>query len=115
MWAESPFRYEEPLPPDELIDREQELAVLLDRAAAGRNSRLTGPRRYGKTTLLRRMLRDAGRQGLIPIYVDLYGVLTVADVSTRIELELDPGTPTGYRVVDPLLRLWVASGRTWPR
>jgi uncharacterized protein len=83
---ESPFRYEEPLPPDDLIDRERELATLLDRAAAGRNTRLTAPRRYGKTSLLRRALRDAERQGLIPIYVDFYGVLTVADVTTRLDL-----------------------------
>lgn len=84
--TEPPFRYEEPLPPDDLIDREPELATLLDRAAAGRNTRLTAPRRYGKTSLLGRVLRDAERQGIVPIYVDFYGVLTVADVTTRLEL-----------------------------
>ncbi len=104
MWAESPFRYEEPLPPDELIDREEELAALLDRAASGRNSRLTGPRRFGKTTLLRRALRDAERAGHIPIYIDLYGVLTVADVSTRLELAYE-------RQLDGALRRWFTAVR----
>ncbi|MGB2712284.1 MAG: hypothetical protein WBC33_12305 [Conexibacter sp.] len=99
MWATSPFRYEEPLAPDELIDREQELSALLERAAAGRNSRLTGPRRFGKTTLLRRVLRDADRQGLIPVYVDLYGVLTIADVSARLELAYE-------QQLDGALRRW---------
>lgn len=104
MWAESPFRYEEPLPPDELIDREEELAALLDRAASGRNSRLSGPRRFGKTTLLRRLLRDAERQGMIPIYIDLYGVLTIADVSTRLELAYE-------RQLDGALRRWFTAVR----
>ena len=104
MWAESPFRYEEPLPPDELIDREHELDTLLERAASGRNSRLTGPRRFGKTTLLRRALRDAERQGHIPIYIDLYGVLTIADVSTRLELAYE-------RQLDGALRRWFTAVR----
>src|SRR5829696_5853246 len=100
----SPFRYEEPLDPDDLIDRESELATLLDRAAGGRNSRLTAPRRYGKTSLMRRLLRDAGRHGMVPIYVDLYGVLTVADVTTRIELAYE-------EQLDGPLRRWFTSLR----
>jgi hypothetical protein len=104
MWADSPFRYEEPLAPDELIDREPELATLLARAAAGRNSRLSGPRRFGKTTLLRRALRDADRQGLVPVYIDLYGVLTIADVSARIELAYE-------RQLDGALRRWFTALR----
>lgn len=104
MWADSPFRYEEPLAPDDLIDRERELAVLLDRAAGGRNSRLTGPRRFGKTTLLRRALRDAEREGLIPVYIDLYGVLTIADVSARVELAYE-------RQLEGPLRRWFTAMR----
>jgi uncharacterized protein len=104
MWADSPFRYEEPLAPDDLIDREEELETLLARAAAGRNSRLTGPRRFGKTTLLRRALRDADRQGMVPVYIDLYGVLTIADVSTRVELAYE-------RQLDGAMRRWFTALR----
>jgi len=82
----APFRYEEPLDPDELVDREPELARLTERALAGRNSRLTAPRRYGKTSLLGRLLRDADRDGVVGVYVDFYGVITEADVAARIEL-----------------------------
>ncbi len=102
--SSTPFRYEEPLAPDALIDRERELAELLDRAADGRNSRLTAPRRYGKTSLMRRMLRDAERQGMVPIYVDFYGVLTVADVATRIELAYESQ-------LDGALRRWFTALR----
>jgi uncharacterized protein len=48
--------------------------------------RLYAPRKYGKTSLLRRVLRDAERQEqMIPILVDLYGVLSIADVAIRFE------------------------------
>jgi uncharacterized protein len=47
---------------------------------------LYAPRKYGKTSLLRRVLRDAEtEQGMIPILVDLYGVLSIADVAIRFE------------------------------
>src|SRR4051794_39621325 len=81
----TPFRYEEPLEPDELVDRREELDGILARVEAGRNTRLSAPRRFGKTSLLRRLLRDADRRGVTGVYVDFYGVLTAADVAGRME------------------------------
>ncbi len=81
----SPFIYEEPLPPDQLADRLDELALLRERAAETRNSRLEGPRRYGKTSVLRAALDAADKDGFVPIYVNFLGVLSTADVTDRIE------------------------------
>ena len=82
----SPFIYEDPLePPEVLADRIGELALLRDRVAETRNSRLEGPRRYGKTSLLKAALAVADRDGFVPIYVNFLGVLTPADVAERIE------------------------------
>jgi uncharacterized protein len=81
----NPFRYTEPVPPEELIDRDAEAETLLETAVAGNNSRLIAPRRYGKTSLLRRVIDDARRQGWAAVYVDFFGVLTLADVAARIE------------------------------
>jgi hypothetical protein len=82
----SPFIYEEPVePPDLLADRTAELALLRDRAAETRNSRLEGPRRYGKTSLLKAALNAAESDGFVPVYVNFLGVLTAADVAERIE------------------------------
>jgi uncharacterized protein len=82
----SPFIYEEPLePPDLLADRTDELALLRDRTAETRNSRLEGPRRYGKTSLLKAALATADKDGFVPIYVNFLGVLTAADVAERVE------------------------------
>jgi uncharacterized protein len=82
----TPFPYEEPLPTREpLVDRESELAGLSERAAAGRNTRVEGPRRYGKTSLLRHLIASLSDRDWIGIYADLYGVIGTADVVARIE------------------------------
>jgi uncharacterized protein len=82
----NPFVYSHPVAPDDVIDRDEETQRLLTAAVGGHYVRLYGPRKYGKTSLLRRVLRDAERsEGMIPILVDLYGVLSVADVAIRFE------------------------------
>jgi uncharacterized protein len=82
----SPFIYEDPLePPEALADRVAELALLRDRIGETRNSRLEGPRRYGKTSLLKAALAAAERDGFVPIYVNFLGTLTASDVAERIE------------------------------
>ncbi len=81
----NPFRYSSPVGGGDLIDRDDEAAALLEGAAQGNNSRLVAPRRYGKTSLLRRVLADADRGGWIGVYVDFFGVVSLGDVSDRIE------------------------------
>jgi hypothetical protein len=82
----NPFIYSHPVAPDEIIDRDDETRQLLKAAVGGHYVRLYAPRKYGKTSLLRRVLRDGEREeGLVPILVDLYGVLSIADVTVRIE------------------------------
>lgn len=81
----NPFRYSEPLPVEDLLDRDQEADELLRRADEGNNSRLVAPRRYGKTSLLRRVMHDAETEGWATVYVDFFGVLTLADIAQRIE------------------------------
>jgi len=98
----SPFIYEDPLePPEVLAGRTVELALLRDRIGETRNSRLEGPRRYGKTSLLKAALAAAGKDGFVPIYVNFLGVLSAADVAERIE--------RAYREqLDGALKRWFA-------
>src|SRR4051795_5617387 len=82
----NPFIYSHPVEPEDVIDRDDETRKLLADAVGGHFVRLYAPRKYGKTSLLRRVLRDGEREeGLIPILVDLYGVLSIADVAIRFE------------------------------
>ena len=82
----NPFIYSHPLAPDEIINREAETETLLKHVVGGHYVRLFAPRKYGKTSLLRRALRDGeAREGLVPILVDLYRVSSITDVTVRFE------------------------------
>jgi uncharacterized protein len=81
----SPFVYEKPVAPGALIDRRAELTLLTDRALDARNSRLEGPRRFGKTSLVEAALAEVAQQNAIVVKVDFLGCVSVADVADRIE------------------------------
>jgi uncharacterized protein len=81
----NPFIYDDPLPPDQLVDREPETEQLLRLAEGGHNTRLQAPRRYGKTTVLGKVRLGAERLGMNTVYVDFYRAVTLAEVARRIE------------------------------
>jgi hypothetical protein len=81
----NPFVYSHPLSSEDIIDRDDETQQLLRNAVGGHFVRLFAPRKYGKTSLLKRALRDGEAEGLIPIHVDLYRVSSMADVTVRFE------------------------------
>lgn len=81
----NPFVFFKPLEPADLVDREDELALLADRLKSCVNTRLSGPRDFGKTSLLRRMLLDAENSGMTSVYVDLDGIRTKTDLVARID------------------------------
>ena len=82
----NPFIYSHPVEPEDVIDRDGETRKLLADVVGGHFVRLYAPRKYGKTSLLRRALRDGEREeGLIPVLVDLYRIVSIADVAIRFE------------------------------
>lgn len=103
----NPFPVAGALAPEEMIDRDEEAGRLLDLALGGHAARLVGPRRYGKTTLLRRALLDVEREGMVGALVDLEGVLSLASIVSRIERAYDRQLKGALRrTVDALLRSW---------
>jgi len=111
----NPFVYDDPLPPDALVDREREAGHLLRLAEGGHNSRLQAPRRYGKTTLILKVLDDARKAGMQTVYVDLFRSVTVSEVSRRIE-EAYLGALAGpaRRAVAAVARKWRARVKAAP-
>ena len=82
----NPFVYSRPVDPEDVLDRDGETHDLLKNAVGGHYVRLYAPRKYGKTSLLKRALRDGeAQEGLVPILVDLYRVSSIADVTIRFE------------------------------
>ncbi len=86
MLEANPFIYSHPLAPEDIINRDAETGALLQNAVGGHYVRLFAPRKYGKTSLLRRALLEGEREErLIPIIVDLYRISSIADVAIRFE------------------------------
>jgi hypothetical protein len=89
-----------------MIDRDPESDDLLALALGGHSFRLVGPRRYGKTTLLRRVLEAAEREGMATVLVDLQDVLSIAEIVVRIERAYERLKGPVRRQVENLLRAW---------
>ena len=106
MASSNPFVFQRPV--DDLIDREAELARLLDLAAGAHFMRLSAPRRYGKTTLIRRLRIEAEEQlEMTTIVVDFSRVLSLGDVTVRIEDAYRRATDGPVRrAVRTLMRSW---------
>ena len=103
----NPFRIAGELLPDEMIDRDEEATRLLALAAGGHAARLVAPRRYGKTSLLRRVLLESTNSGWTTALVDLEGVLSLSSVVVRIERAYDRSLKGSIRrTVDALFRSW---------
>jgi uncharacterized protein len=102
----NPFRFSGPLAPEDMIDRDLEADDLLALAQGGHSFRLVGPRRYGKTTLLRRVLLAAEQQGIATVLVDLQDVLSIAEIVVRIERAYDRLKGPVRRHVENFLRSW---------
>jgi AAA+ ATPase superfamily predicted ATPase len=81
----NPFQVTKPVDPSEVIDREAEDAKLRALAEEGNNARLVAPRRYGKTSLLRRAQARLSDDDWLTVYVDLLGIVTMDDFAARIE------------------------------
>ncbi len=102
----NPFRFSGPLASEDMIDRDPEAEELLALADGGHSFRLVGPRRYGKTTLLRRVLEAADREGMATVLVDLQDVLSIGEIVVRIERAYDRLKGPIRRNVDALFRSW---------
>jgi hypothetical protein len=100
----NPFVFSRPLDPERLIDREGEAEQLVALAEGGHATRLSAPRRYGKTSLLRRVGREAEKIGFNYVEVDFYGVLSKEDVAIRLEKAYRGLKSTPRRVADAAIR-----------
>jgi hypothetical protein len=111
----NPFIYDDPLPPDALVDRDEETHKLISLAEGGHNTRLSAPRRYGKTSIILRLLAEADRAGLHTVHVDFYRCVTRGEAARRIE-EAYLAALAGplRRTVSALTRSWRATVKAQP-
>ncbi|MGH9163326.1 MAG: AAA family ATPase [Vicinamibacteraceae bacterium] len=69
--ATNPFVYGEVVPPSAFVDREVELARLVNDLAAGQKVFLISPRRYGKSSLIHQTLAALARQRVLTVEVSV--------------------------------------------
>lgn len=79
----SPFRFEGPVEPADLIGRDRETTRVADYARAGRAMSIAAPRRYGKTSLLRAVAAGLQGEHAVVASIDLLGLDGPADFATR--------------------------------
>lgn len=72
MKTTNPFVYGVVVEGEHFADREEELIQLVSDLESGQNVILYSPRRYGKTSLILRVLEELERRKVIGIYVDLF-------------------------------------------
>ncbi len=65
-------------------NRTKELKELQTYAEAGANVVLFSPRRYGKTSLIKRVQKKLADKGFVTIFADFFGVASVDDVAARL-------------------------------
>lgn len=72
------FKFGGPIEPELFYDREREVSFLLDRlskvkAGVKHNYALVGPRRMGKSSILRFIELKLARRGIVPVFIDCEG------------------------------------------
>lgn len=81
---ENPFTLKEIPVGSAFCDREQEQADLINIGVAGENVLLYSPRRYGKTSLIRKVQHQLESDSALTAYCDLFGVSSIEEIAGRI-------------------------------
>lgn len=73
----NPFIFGDVVKGEYFTNREDELKELTSDLLSGQNILLFSPRRYGKTSLILKVLDDLKKEGIIPVYVDLFRITSL--------------------------------------
>ena len=85
----SPFPYQGPLKPEEVQGRDALITDLAQRISDRRLTALLGPRRYGKTSVLKRVASDLhAATGMETVWIDLYQLNSMADLAGAFDVGL---------------------------
>jgi hypothetical protein len=80
----NPFYLQEVPVTAPFCDRKRELKELQSYAEGKANVVLFSPRRYGKTSLVRRIQKALSNKGAVVLFADFFGVASVDDVASRL-------------------------------
>jgi len=95
-------------------NRVKEIDEIARHAQNKMNVVLFSPRRYGKTSLIKRVLDRLAKKGVITIYVDMYGVTSQDDVAGRIARSIYENVSKTKKLFDKVTG-WLLSWRPLAR
>lgn len=93
----SPFTFDGPVPLDCMIDRLSEADTIREWTRESRLMTLVAPRRYGKTSLIRKIASEGEKAGLMVVTADLFEVASLSDLVLRLERAWAQHTPEELR------------------
>lgn len=102
MVEQSPFPYQGPLRPEQVTGRDELGRELAERMTDRRLTALLGPRRYGKTSLLKRVTDDLAGVGPETVWIDLYELSSMADLAGAVDRGLAQVQGKARRVLDTI-------------
>jgi len=74
----NPFLYGDVVKGEYFTDREDEIKEIKLDLSSGQNILLFSPRRYGKTSLILKILDELKKEGFINVYVDLFRITSIS-------------------------------------
>lgn len=80
----NPFSFSELAVNEAFCNRDTELKQLTSHALNRANVVLYSPRRYGKTSLAKRVQADLAKKGVITLYMDFFGIDSVGDIVEQL-------------------------------
>jgi hypothetical protein len=80
----NPFTLQEVPVDGPFCNRERELEELQSYAEGRANVVLFSPRRYGKTSLVKRIQKSLSNKGAVTVFADFFGVASTGDVASRL-------------------------------
>lgn len=99
---QSPFPYHGPLRAEQVSGRESLALDLAQRISDRRLTALIGPRRYGKTSLLKRVAADLEAVGPACVWIDLYQLTSMSDLAAAVDSGLAGLVGPARRVLDAI-------------
>lgn len=78
----NPFVYGEEVSGDAFCNREDEITELVKDIENGENIIIFSPRRYGKTSLIKEVIRVFQNRSFLAVYIDLYPAITKSVISS---------------------------------
>ncbi|MDI6794989.1 MAG: ATP-binding protein [bacterium] len=103
MLSVNPFKFGKVVTGEYFTDREEEIKTLSLDLKSGQNVILYSPRRYGKTSLILKLINDLKKEDYLCIYVDLFPVSSKRDFAQRLASAITKDT--SKRIEDVIQKL----------